>query len=155
MAAPSKKINTGIVIKTGLLTGTLDIAIALIQYYSKTGKDPANVLRFIAGAVFGSKAYAGGTGMAVAGLLFHFAIALVWTIIFFFLYPKIALLQKNFIVSAIIYGVFIWAVMNFIVLPLSALPALHSDLKQSLTAIAILVIAFGIPLSLISKRYFR
>src|SRR5688500_17155151 len=60
---------------SGLLVGSLDITAALVQFYIKTGKDPLIVLKYIASAVFGKDAYAGGNKMAIYGLLFHFIIA--------------------------------------------------------------------------------
>lgn len=112
----------GTILKTGLLAGTLDILCALIQFYIKTGKDPAIVLGFIASGVFGKTALTGGTLMAFAGLFFHFVIAFIWTIFFFLLYPKISFLSKNKFLSGFGYGFFIWIVMTRIVVPLSNTP---------------------------------
>ena len=152
MAAQSQKTNLAVILKAGLLAGSLDITCALVQYYLKTGKDPSNVLRFVASGAFGKEAFTGGTTMAVAGLLFHYVIAFSWTIIFFFLYPKIALMRKNIIVTAFLYGAFVWLVMNRVVLPLSAAPPQPFIINQAIIAMLILVFAIGLPLSLFAKR---
>jgi len=154
MASSSGKLAFAI-IKAGFIAGTLDICIAFLQYYLKTGKEPANVLRFIAGGVFGNQAFSGGAAMAGAGLVFHYMIAFSWTIIFFLLYPRIALMRKNIMITAFAFGVLVWCFMNLLVLPLSALPSLHADLKQSITALLILVVAIGFPLSFFAKKYYR
>ncbi|MEP7164440.1 MAG: hypothetical protein ABI741_07095 [Ferruginibacter sp.] len=154
MADQRSKTLPGTIIKAGLLAGALDISFALVQYYLKTGKDPANVLRFVASGIFGKAAFAGGNTMALYGLLFHFAIAFTWTILFFLLYPKIPFLKKNIIVTAVIYGLLVWLAMNRIVLPLSAAPSLPFNIKQALIAMLILMIAIGLPLSILAKRYY-
>ena len=84
-----------IVVKAGLLAGTLDITCALVQYYLQTGKNPEAVLKFIASGVFGPSALKGDFPFAVYGLLFHYLIAFIWTIFFFLIYPKIPLLSRN------------------------------------------------------------
>ena len=59
------------IIKAGLLVGTLDILAAFLNYYITTGnKDVFTVLRYIASAVFGRAAFAGGVNSVVAGLFF-------------------------------------------------------------------------------------
>lgn len=51
------------IIYAGLLTGTLDILAACIQYYLSTRRDPAMVMRFIASGVFGDRAYSPGAAV--------------------------------------------------------------------------------------------
>ena len=144
------------IIKAGLLTGCLDIAAALLQFYLRTGKSPVVVLNFIASGVFGKTAFTGEMGMTFWGLLFHFIIAFVWTMIFFLLYPKIALLSKNKIINGILFGFIIWSVMTRIILPISNTPKIPFDLIQAVIGILILMLAVGMPNSfLISKYYLR
>lgn len=141
------------VLGAGLLAGGLDIAAALIQFYIKTGKDPLIVLKYIASAVFGSDAYK-SDGMAVWGLLFHFIVAFIWTILFFLIYPKLRLLSWNRVVTGILYGIFIWIMMNRIVVPLSNAATGEFDIKQAAIAVLILICAVGLPLSFIAHRYY-
>ena len=64
--------------------GSLDISAALIHFYIKAGKDPLIVLKYIVSAVVGKDAaYSGGITMAASGLLLHFLVAFIWTILFF------------------------------------------------------------------------
>jgi uncharacterized membrane protein YagU involved in acid resistance len=149
---PKSKLNA--ILLAGLVAGTLDISIALIQYYMQTGKDPANVLRYIASGVCGNKAFTGGNSMASIGLLLHYIIAFIWTIIFFLIYPKIPALKKNVAATAIGYGLLVGLLMNFIILPLSAVPPFHVELSKLIRAIVILIIAIGFPVSFFAKRYY-
>ncbi len=138
----------------GLLTGALDISAAALQYYIQTGKGPDNVLRYIASAVFGVKAFAGGALMAGWGLLFHFMIAFLFAFIFFLLYPLIPAARKNRLITGIIYGILVWAVMNGIVVPASSAPPLPFRPEKALIAAGILVLCIGLPLSFLADKYY-
>jgi uncharacterized membrane protein YagU involved in acid resistance len=136
----------------GFIAGTLDISAACIQYYIKTGKGPENVLKFVASGVFGKDAFAGGHLMSLCGLLFHFLIAFAFTTFFFFIYPRLKFLSFNIFLTAVLYGVFVWTVMNRIVLPLSNTPALPFNWAGAATAAGILTICIGLPLAIILKK---
>ena len=142
------------IILAGLTAGTLDITAAAIQYYIKTGKGPGGVLRFIARGVFGKEAATGGFPMACWGLFFHFVIAFLFTLFFFWLYPKIRLLSKNKIVTGLVYGLFVWSVMNLIVVPMSNTPKLPFDINKAIIAMLILMFCVGLPISLITGKYY-
>lgn len=150
----TKQNLTTAILLSGLLVGTLDIAAALIQYYAQTGKDPLNVLRYIASGVFGTDAFTGGVPMAGWGLFFHFIIAYSFTGFFFLIYPKWPLLSKNPWLTGLCYGILIWFVMNILVLPVSNVPQPAFNLQKALVAAAVLVAAIGLPLSFIAKRHF-
>ncbi len=140
-------------IKAALLVGTLDILAAFIQFYLKTGKGPAPVLKFIASGIFGKAAFTGGDIMIMYGLLLHFLIAFIFTLLFFFVCAKFpAILQMKFL-TGIIYGAFVWAAMNFIVLPLSQVPAAPFNLTNAIIAMSILIICIGLPLAFIANNH--
>jgi hypothetical protein len=143
-----------IICLTGLLAGTLDILAACTDYYIATEKNPVAVLRFIASGVLGKDAFTGGTGAAVFGLALHYLIAFIFTIFFFLVYPKIKLLSKNRIITAIVYGIFIWAIMSRIVLPLSNTPALTFHIGKAIKAALILTVMIGLPLSFIAYNFY-
>lgn len=153
----SQQASTGIaysIIKTSLLAGSLDILFAIVQYYLKSGKNPIVVLKYIASAIFGKEAFTGGYSMALIGLLVHFLIAFTWTIFFFLLYPGIPMLAKYKIIAGIVYGIFIWLVMNLLLLPLTKVPPFSFDAKQAASGMLILVVAVGIPISILANRYY-
>jgi hypothetical protein len=111
------------------------------------------MLKFIASGVFGSAALTGGNGYAVLGVLFHYLIAWIWTWLFFLLYPQFRFLQKNVWITALTYGLFVWFVMNRIVLPLSNTPPIPFTIRGALISAAVLIVAIGMPLSLMARRY--
>ncbi|HSU28766.1 MAG TPA: hypothetical protein VLJ68_10315, partial [Chitinophagaceae bacterium] len=75
------------ILLAGFVAGTMDITAACIQYYINTGKGPGNVLRFVARGALGRSALSGGNTSALWGLFFHYCIAFIWTIFFFWIYP--------------------------------------------------------------------
>jgi uncharacterized membrane protein YagU involved in acid resistance len=155
----SRRTTDRSIVKTiawvGLLAGSLDITAACVQVYLMRGTSPEVVLRYIAGAAFGKWAFSGGWEMPLAGLLFHFIIAYSFTILFFLLYPFIKILSKSVVATAIVYGIFIYVVMNLLVLPLTKIPAITFHLDKALMATAILIVAIGLPLSFFARKFYR
>ena len=127
----------------------------MLYYYIKTRKNPANVLRYLASAVFGKAALSGGTTMAAAGLLLHYIIALCWTIFFFLISPWIISVLKSTIVTGLVYGIFIWLVMNLAVVPMGASTKAPFNILNAIINMVILMYAIGWPISIIINRYYR
>ena len=151
------KIPVNKILLVGILVGTLDILAAFIDYYIATGKGPAGVLNYIASGVFGTDALTGGGDMIFFGLLFHYLIALSFTVFFFWVCSKTGVPVKNKIVTGFIYALFIWLVMNLLVVRLSNAP--HAPLSaikplKALKAFLILAVMIGLPLSFISQKLY-
>ena len=136
---------------TWLIVGTLDLSTAIIV----SGATPENVLRYIASGAFGPEAFQGGTFMMFNGLLFHYFIAFFWTLLFFLLYPRIGFLRSNKYVVGLLYGIFVWACMNLLVVPLSNIPYRPLQLKSILINSAILMVMIGLPISLMANRFYN
>lgn len=139
----------------GLVAGTLDGLAAALLYVIRTGKNPIAVFRFIASGVFGQEALSGGVGMGLIGIAFHFIIAMGWTILFFMASSRISLLLKYWIVSGIFYGLFVWLMMNLVVLPLSRVPALPMTLSGVIIGVSVLVVCIGLPIAFLTQRFYR
>jgi uncharacterized membrane protein YagU involved in acid resistance len=136
------------------VAGTMDITSALIYAPLKYNITRTELLQYIASGVFGEKAFTGGTAMAIWGLAFHYCIAFFWTIIFFFIYPKIMMQWRNRIVTGILYGIFVWLVMNLIVLPLSNVHRPQFNFIQAVIGAVFLMCCIGIPNAIIVGRYY-
>ena len=150
-----KKYNNPLrtILFAGLTAGFLDGAAAVINYLiTSNGKNPVRIFNFIASGVFGKKAFTGGWIMAAWGLLFHFIIACLFAAFFYFLYTRIKFLSKNIIISGILYGIFVWLVMNLAVVPLSNTPPLPFVLSKAIIAILILIFFVGIPVALVVHK---
>lgn len=136
----------------GLIVGTFDITAACIQFYAKTGRDPLIVMKYVASGVFGKGAMTGGTGMVIAGLLFHYLIATSWAFLFFWLYARFPALSRNRLVTGIFYGIFVSLIMQGLVVPLSRVNRAPFTITGSATAALIIVVCVGIPLAYLASR---
>jgi uncharacterized membrane protein YagU involved in acid resistance len=147
--------------KAGLVAGTLDLSFASIQFYLNTDKSPVLVFRYIASAIFGrNMAYADNALMPVLGVIFHYVIAFIFTIFFFWIYPKLKFLSFNRFLTALLFGCFVWVVMNLLVVPLTNVRGLpfdphHIDWEKTITAALILILAIGMPLSFFAYHYYN
>jgi hypothetical protein len=143
------------ILKAALIVGTLDIIASFIHYFLKTGDNPFNILKFIASGVMGEEAFTGDALVFVSGLILHYFIALLFTAWFFWLFPSLFFILKNKIITGIIYGVFIWAVMSLLVVPLSRIPSGPINIANAVITAAILIVCIGIPLSFMAEAYYK
>ncbi|MBF4516661.1 DUF1440 domain-containing protein [Flavobacterium sp. ANB] len=150
------KSKTGAVFLSGLISGTLDILAAIFFYAIVFQKTTAiKILQSIASGVFKKEAYTGGAQMTWYGLGFHFIIAILFAWFYFTIYPYLPFLKKNALLSGIIYGIFVWIVMNLIVLPIvfPLLPEKHFDFPLILSVL-ILIFCIGFPIAFIARKYY-
>ena len=135
-----------------LLVGTLDISDAFI-FYGLRGVAPTRILQGIASGVLGRAAFGMGHRSALLGLFFHFFIAFCATSFFLFAARKLPLARHPWLYGTL-FGVALYLVMNYIVLPLSKIglrPA--PPLVPLINGVAALVLCIGIPLAFIARRY--
>ncbi|HEX3386255.1 MAG TPA: hypothetical protein VHS53_13740, partial [Mucilaginibacter sp.] len=115
------------------------------------------VFQYIASGWFGPAAFKGGTTMVIWGLVFHYFIASFYSILFFFLYPGFKRVIRSKFAIAIIIGLLIWSVMNFLVLPLTNVPKSigHISWVSILISASVLCVTVGAPVVIIADRYYR
>ena len=145
------------ILATGLLAGFLDGLSAVVNHLIQGGRAPQRIFKYIASGVLGPSALAGGTMMVVTGVCFHMAIAMIWTIIFFLVAQRLPLLRRNAVAVAVGYGLFVWCVMNLVVLPLSAGPPRTTAMPMVVLVTGLLVHMFGIglPIALAARSAAR
>ena len=139
---------------TALLAGTLDITAAIVKFYIEHRQGPIPVFRYIASGVFGKETASTGTLMIIWGIVFHYINAFLFTAFLFLIYPKLIAWLKNKFLTGFIYGVFIWAIMNLVVLPLSRINKFPSDPEQAIIDAMILIGMTGLPVALIAHRHY-
>jgi uncharacterized membrane protein (DUF441 family) len=93
--------------------------------------------------------------MVALGVLFHFIVAYSFTIFFFLVYPHINFLSKNRLLTGILYGCFIWCVMNLLVVPNTFINKYPPMVAKTLIQVGILIVAIGIPLSCIAYWFYK
>lgn len=134
-----------------LAVGTLDI-LAAFAMASFLGGAPIRVLQAIAGGVLGREAArAGGAGTAALGLLLHFVIACGAVAAYHAASRRLTDLRARPLVWGPVYGVVVYAVMNAIVVPLSALEPGGPAPAAILRGLLIHVAFVGLPAALSSR----
>ena len=113
------------VVWTGLLVGAADYAIGFGIFAAALGTPPLGILQHPASGILGPAAYRGGIRTAALGIALHFAIALIWSVIYTAAYGALPALRRftrttaGLLAASVMAGVTVWRVMNSIVLPLS------------------------------------
>jgi hypothetical protein len=148
----SRRALAGMVLG-GLAAGVLDIVYAFIASALRGGT-PLKVLQSVASGLLGRSAFEGGIGTAIIGLICHLVIMIGAAAVYFAAGRYIAMLRERPIVAGAIFGILVYLFMNFVVLPLSAIPfrITYSALvlAKGFVSHALLV---GIPIALFI-RYF-
>ena len=109
-----------------VVVGALAVAILdgldPVIFYAFRGVAPGRIFQGIAGGLMGREAaLAGGTPTVVLGMALHLFIASVVVITYWLASRKLPALVRHPIAYGMLYGLAVYAVMNFIVIPLSAL----------------------------------
>jgi hypothetical protein len=137
---------------TVLIAGSLDLLAAYTDIFIRTGRITKKMFQYIAAGALGlQNSMNGGVPVILLGIFFHYFIVFCFTLFFFLLYRKNRFFGLNTYLIALIYGFFIWAVMNLVVLPLSALPPPTVNFGNALKAGLILTVAIGLPVSLSAR----
>ncbi|HEX6719695.1 MAG TPA: hypothetical protein VF088_21500 [Pyrinomonadaceae bacterium] len=139
----------------GLIAGTLDICAAFVSAWLRAGVGPVRVLHSVASGLLGPDAFQGGTKIAVLGLVLHFLIATIWTVIFYLASRKLLFLVERPVTFGLVYGIVVYLFMNFVVLPLSRATPRPVPLSGRIIGLLIIMFCIGLPISLIVRRFSR
>ena len=145
------------IVIAGLVAGALDISYAFI-IWGLQGVTPLRIGRSIAAGLLGREAASGGgTATGLFGLLLHFTMATIIAAIFYFAARNIRLLVDRAVPFGIAYGLVTYGVMNYVVLPLSAIGAVGDSGPAYIRITGVLVHMFliGLPIALITRKDLR
>ena len=134
-----------------LVVGVLDIASAFVIATIK-GAGSIRMLQGIASGLLGRRALDGGLAIAGLGLAIHFFIALVVVLVFYAASRKISFLTEHPLFAGLCYGIAVYLVMYWIVVPLTIPIARHS-VSRDVTAIIIHMVLIGLPTALVVSRF--
>ena len=110
----------------GLLAGVLDITAAFITW-APQGVPPVRILQGIASGLLGPQAFKEGTPSALLGGAIHFLIAFSAAAVFYVASRKIDFMTRRPILAGVLYGVCVYLVMYWIVMPLAKMhPRAHA-----------------------------
>ena len=139
-----------------LVAGCLDISSAFIIWITK-GVPLGRGLQGIAAGLLGREtSYQGGSTTSALGLALHFFIMLCWTTLFYLASRHLPVLRRQPFLAGIGYGLLVYIIMYWEVVPLSRIgPRPHSfgiSPTSDLTAILIHICLIGLPIALIISR---
>ena len=137
----------------GAIAGTLDIAFAF-TFAGMHGASPLRVLQFIASGLLGKAAFAGGWSAGALGAFCHYFIITVSTSFYLVASRHITALIRHPFFCGSLYGVAIYLVMNFIVVPLSAVPTRSYTLEGVVGDLASHLFFVGLPIALLVRRHY-
>jgi len=146
----AKRIGKTIAEATAL-AGLLDIAAAALLA-SSSGMAPARMLRGLAAGPFPQALHWGFAG-AVLGLVTHFVIMALMASVFMLAWRGIGFVRAHPLICGMLYGVGLWCVMYFIVLPMRW-PTLFRTHEPKDVVIQLFchVILVGLPMGWIARR---
>jgi len=139
------------ILTAGFVAGALDI-IAAFAIYGWLGVSPIRILQSISAGLLGGEASRGGLPTAVLGLFLQFFIATVAAWVYYVASTSLPILREHPITWGGIYGIVVWTVMNFIVVPLSAVPKRPMSWRLAPLIIFVHIVCVGIPIAMVLRR---
>jgi hypothetical protein len=104
----------------GLVAGTLDITYACVFWALKVGATPQRIFQSVAKGLLGPAAYQGGAATASLGLFLHYFIATSISLAYFLVAQRWTALRERPLRYGPAYGLLLYALMNYVVVPFSA-----------------------------------
>jgi hypothetical protein len=108
-----------------ILLGGVSAGLADFLYASTraalNGNPTSRPWKGVASGLLGQAARDGGAEMAVLGVALHFFICIVAAALLYLLLSRVRWLPRQWLKVAVLYGLAFLAVMNYVILPLSAI----------------------------------
>ena len=142
----------GTVIAGGLVAGALDITYACAFWAIKTGLPPRRIFQSVAAGLLGEASFDGGWSTALLGLALHFCIGLSMAVTFYFVARRLPVLVRYAIVMGAAYGLLLYAIMNFVVVPLSRAGGGSRDPLWTGLTVLVHMFLIGVPIALSARR---
>jgi hypothetical protein len=139
----------------GLIAGTLDIVYACAYWALKSGVPAERILQSVAAGLLGKASFEGGAATAALGLGLHYFIAITMAAVYYLAARRWPLLWQRPLLCGTVYGLLLYGVMNYIVVPLSAAPGSSGGSKDPLwitLTVAVHALLVGIPCATFARR---
>ncbi len=147
MKGPSAYVLLG-----GLVAGSFDITYACTFWYLKRGVLPSRVFQSVASGLLGDASFTGGWRTAALGLALHYFIATSMAVTYYLFARRWSDLWERPFVYGPLYGLLLYGIMNYIVVPLSAANPGSRNLLWVLLSIAVHALLIGTPCAVFARR---
>jgi hypothetical protein len=149
---PAHTVSVGrAILYATLVVGALDATDGVV-FLGLHGQNPIQVLQYIASSVLGPQSFSDGIAGAGLGLVLHFVVSLVVAAIYILASRRIPVLRTQWVIVGLLYGAAVWAVMNLVFLPFTAVahdPISAAALVNGIIGHALLV---GLPCAFFAHK---
>ena len=139
------------IIYGGLIVAVLDGLNAVI-FFGLSGISPMRIFQHIASGLLGRASFSGGVTTALLGVLLHFLIALILAVIYYLASLRFPILHRRAVLCGTLYGVAVYFVMNYGVIPLSAAQSTAFSTGVFLNGVIGHALLVGMPIGLVTKH---
>jgi len=151
---PAQGFRPGPVLLGGLLVGTFDLIFACSWWAIARDVPPIRIFQSIAAGVLGDASFAGGMRSALLGGVLHYGIATCMVSAYSLVATRLPLLARQPWHWGPLYGLFLYGVMQFIVLPLSAAGPAKFNAPWILASIVVHMV-IGVACAFMARRAVR
>ena len=137
------------VLLAAAVAGSLDLLYAVV-IWSWRGVPAASVMQGVASGLLGEAAFSGGAPSALFGFALHYGMMLVIAGVFVAAFARARLSRARAAAYGIAYGVAVYVVMNWVVLPISNFP--DPVRRVSWADLAVHIFFVGAPIGLAAAR---
>jgi hypothetical protein len=142
----------GFILAGGFVAGTFDIVYACTFWGLKRGVPVQRILQSVAAGLLGKASFEGGARTAALGLALHYLIAVSMSVAYYLVARRWALLGQRPVLCGAGYGVLLYGIMNYVVVPLSAAGPGSKDPLWVGLSIAVHMLLIGVPIALFARR---
>ena len=154
--AHAPRILWASVVVGGLLVALGDFIFATTLWFSWDAEGLKRCFQTIAVGVLGQASYEGGTQSAVLGAVLHVLMATTFVAIYTLVARRYRALLERPVILGVLYGVVLYVVMNFVVMPLSRVGRSPSFAHPDWITYAVLAhMLFGVVCVLFARRALR
>lgn len=138
----------GAILLGGVIAATIDIGAASLI----TGRSPTSIMQAIAGGLLGKATFNGGIGTMILGTVLQELMGILIATIYVVLSKTVSGLLRRWILSGLAYGVIIFFVMNYVVVPLSAWKSAPHFTPLKFAANMAAMLLFGLIVAFFARR---
>jgi hypothetical protein len=136
----------------GALAGTLDIVYACVFWAVKADVPARRIFQSVAAGLLGRASFDGGWRTALLGLVLHYGIALTMAATYALAAARRPVLVRRPVLLGAGYGLVLYAVMNYLVVPLSRAGTGSRDPLWTGLSILVHMFLIGVPIALFARR---
>lgn len=141
------------VVVAGTVVALLDALDAIVAFRLALGLGPVQIYQFVASGMLGPAAFAGGLATALVGVMVHCSIAYSAAAVFVALGLRVRWLLERATLAGSLFGVGVFAFMNYVVIPLSLIPPSPFSLPLFLNGVIGHILCVGLPIAYAARYY--